>query len=178
MHPLLKKLTGGDRRSIGSSRLIAAQVLRNPELFAVIWSGIFVADPVIRMRSADAIEKVTASRPDLLAPHKKELLKKVTQIDQQEVRWHAAQLLGRVTLTAREREQAVEILLDWLKAKSNIVRVCALQTLADFVANDSKLRPLVLQILQSVEQTGSAAVRSRARKLLQKFAKLKVNETV
>lgn len=70
MHPLLKKLSGGDRRSIGRSNEVVAHVLAHLAHFRYVFEGLATDDPVVRMRSADAIEKITAQRPDLLRPYK------------------------------------------------------------------------------------------------------------
>ena len=65
MHPILQKLKKGDRRSIGRSNEVVADVLANPRLFRIVFSGLFVDDPGVRMRSADVSEKVTTRRPEL-----------------------------------------------------------------------------------------------------------------
>ncbi len=39
MHPLLQKLDGGDRRSIGRSEEVVADVLADPALFDVVFQG-------------------------------------------------------------------------------------------------------------------------------------------
>ena len=68
MHALLIKLQGGDRRSIGQVDQIVDNVLSSPSLFNELIGGLFVEDQVIRMRSADAVEKITLAKPDLLKP--------------------------------------------------------------------------------------------------------------
>jgi hypothetical protein len=45
-------------------------------------------DPVLRSRAADAAEKVSRRRPELLAAHKRRLLGHVAEVPQQGVRWH------------------------------------------------------------------------------------------
>lgn len=75
MHPALAMLQGGDRRSTGKSNEVVSMVLKEPKLFDALFSGMLMDDPVIRMRSADAAEKVTAVHPEYLAPYKKALLK-------------------------------------------------------------------------------------------------------
>jgi len=67
MHPLLQSLSGGDRRSIGHAGRAVQAVLAHPEWLAVLFEGIEAPDPVLRMRCADAIEKITARRPALSA---------------------------------------------------------------------------------------------------------------
>ncbi|NTW65016.1 MAG: hypothetical protein HGB21_01695, partial [Nitrospirae bacterium] len=71
MHAILQKLTGGDRRSIGKANEVVAEVLARPALFREVLSGMLTGDPLVRMRAADAVEKITASHPEYLAPHRK-----------------------------------------------------------------------------------------------------------
>ena len=104
---VLRKLGGGDRRSIGRVDEVVAHVLAEPELFEALFDGLSVADPLVRMRAADAVEKITAKHADWLKPYKRRLLGPVAAIEQQEVRWHVAQLLPRLALTAKERSKAV-----------------------------------------------------------------------
>jgi HEAT repeat protein len=70
----LKMLAGGDRRSIGRATQVAATVLQSPSLFSQLIRGLWSADALVRMRAADAVEKISRDRPELLRPYKKELL--------------------------------------------------------------------------------------------------------
>ena len=90
LHPEVAKLGGGDRRSIGRSDEVVADILADPSLFDLIFDAIASDDPVIGMRAADAVEKVTARRPELLRPYKRRLLTELALIPQQEVRLHVA----------------------------------------------------------------------------------------
>jgi len=83
---VLKKLEGGDRRSIGRVNEVVADVLNDPTLFEVVFYGMLSDDPIIRMRSADAVEKITARHPEYLQPYKTKLIQQVAKIDQEEVR--------------------------------------------------------------------------------------------
>src|SRR5437016_4796035 len=85
---ILSLLKGGDRRSIGRSDQTARMVLNNPRLFPNLISGLWHDDPLVRMRATDATEKVTRKLPELLAPHKKELLGLMAEADEPELRWH------------------------------------------------------------------------------------------
>ncbi|HHT26349.1 MAG TPA: hypothetical protein GXZ82_03735 [Firmicutes bacterium] len=88
MHPILQKLAGGDRRSIGCANEVAEEILADSDLFAIVLEGILHDDPIIRMRAADAVEKASSKRPGLLQPHKRMLFGEIAAIRQQEVRWH------------------------------------------------------------------------------------------
>jgi hypothetical protein len=63
-------LQGGDRRSLGKANQIAKLVLSEPHRFAELIQRLWDEDPIVRMRAADAAEKVTVTRPELLKPHK------------------------------------------------------------------------------------------------------------
>lgn len=171
MHAILKKLQGGDRRSIGKVDEVVDQVLGSAALFEELINGLLVNDPVIRMRSADAVEKVTLVKPELLTPHKKILIRLAGDTDQQEIRWHMAQILPRLTLMPGDRKTIVDILYTYLNDKSKIVVTFALQALADFAAEDKKLRPRVVRVLEDLTESGSPAIKNRGRKLLERLKK-------
>lgn len=171
MHTILKKLAGGDRRSIGRANEVAAEVLARPALFGQLFEGLNCTDYLIQMRAADAMEKVTLERPELLIPYKTRLLEIAAATEEKEFRWHVALMLPRLRLSARERAAAVDILHDYLRdARSSIVRTCAMQGLADLAHRDSALSKRVLPVIERLTETGTPAMRARGRKLLKQLA--------
>ena len=110
MNKIINKLEGGDLRSIGNVPEVVDMVLANPELFRTVLQGMMHPDPGVRMRSSDAVEKITRSNPEHLQRHKAFLLNDVIGQTQQEVRWHLAQVIPRLELTDLERTQAAKIL--------------------------------------------------------------------
>ena len=169
MHVLLNKLRGGDRRSIGKVDEVVDQVLSADALFNELIKGLQVDDPLIRMRSADAVEKVTRAKPELLKSHKRILIQLAAESGQQEVRWHMAQILPRLPLTPGDRLTVVDTLYAYLNDKSKIVVTFALQALADLAVKDKHLQPGVIRVLEEFTKTGSPAIKNRGRKLLAKF---------
>jgi len=169
MNDVLKKLEGGDRRSIGRANQVVADVLNDPSLFEAVFNGMLSNDPIIRMRSADAVEKITAKHPEYLQPYKEKLIQQVAKVDQQEVRWHIAQMFPRLELSKEERAVVVQILLDYLDDKSKIVKTSSMQALADLAERDASLRFKVIKLLEEFTTTGSPAMKSRGRKLLEKL---------
>jgi hypothetical protein len=166
MKDLLQQLRGGDRRSIRGVPEVVAQVLSEPSLFPIVFDGMADADPLVRMRSADAVEKITAARPEYLAPYKKQVLRLAASAAQQEVRWHLAQLFSRLELSAAERRQVVELLSSYLTDESRIVKTFSMQALAEIAALDAELRAPIIARLERLTRTGSPAMKSRGRKLL------------
>ena len=77
----------------------------------MLFPGLSAADPLLRVRVAEAVEKISARRPDLLRPYKKKLLRDIAAIEQKEVRWHVAQMLPRLELDEAERRRAFRILV-------------------------------------------------------------------
>ena len=75
MLDILEKLRGGDLRSIGRADEVAEDMIENPILFEAVFEGLFDGDPIIRMRSADALEKASSLRPEYIQPFKRQLAK-------------------------------------------------------------------------------------------------------
>ena len=168
-HKLTDMLRGGDRRSIGKSNQIARLVLSDAKRFGELLQCLWDEDPIVRMRAADAAEKVTVKRPELLQPHKQELLGLLVESEQIELRWHLALMLPRLTLSGPERQRAAAVLQRYLGDRSSIVRTFALQGMAHLAQQDPSLRERVKQTLEESLQTGTAAMKARARKLLKRF---------
>jgi hypothetical protein len=169
MHELLERLTSGDRRSIGRSNEVVTAVLRDPSLFGVLFGGLSSSDPLIRMRAADVLEKITVRHPEWLHPYKEQLIRQVAQSQEQEVRWHVAQMFPRLQTSQDERAAMVAILLGYLGDRSRIVKTFAMQALADLAEQDAGLRPQVIHVLEVQSRTGSLAMQSRGSKLLHRL---------
>ena len=163
---ILGLLKGEDRRSIGRADEVAAAVYKNFATFPELIQGLWSEDPVVRMRAADAAEKITRSSPDLLRPHKRELLGRMADAKQQELRWHLAAMVPRLKLNAKERELVRSLLSAYLEDRSSIVRTSALQALADLAAEHSSIRPEVIEILRQAARKGTPAMKARSRRLL------------
>lgn len=131
MPVILRKLTGGDRRAIGKSNDVVAEVLADPRLFDVVFLGLHSDDPVLRARVVDAVEKITRSRPEFLLPYKSKLIGPLACLDQKEVRWHLAQILPRMRWSKTEQKRVLGILMDYLNDPSRIVKTFTMQALAD-----------------------------------------------
>lgn len=159
-------LQGGDRRTIGRADEVAAIVSGDPKLFPQLIGGLWSEDALVRMRAADAAEKVTRERGDLLQPYKKELLGLLSEARQQELRWHLAAMVPRLALTAKERQAAVAALNNYLEDRSSIVKTYALQGLADLAQTEPSIRPRVVEILREASRKGTPAMKARSRKLL------------
>jgi hypothetical protein len=174
---ILALLKGGDRRTIGRADQVAAMVCNHPDLFPTLIEGLWSLDPLVRMRAADATEKVTRNHPQMLDPYKKELLGLMAEAEQQELRWHLAAMVPRLTMNRRERQSTIASLNAYLEDRSSIVKTFALQGLADLVQadsarNDPSLRLQVIETLRAATRNGTPAMKARSRKLLLKLQKI------
>jgi len=166
MSSLRDELAGGDRRSIGKSNSVVRAVLHDPARFAEIMEGLSDQNPLVRMRCADVAEKVSRAGSDCLQPYQRKLLDLAGGSNEQEMRWHLAQMLPRLDLNPEERCRAEAIMLEYLNDKSRIVKTFAMQALAELAIGDLSLRRRLMPLLGNLARTGSPAMRARARKLI------------
>jgi hypothetical protein len=147
-------LSGGDRRSNRPANVVVEFVLsdtkRLPGLMECLWDP----DALIRMRAADALEKISVKIPAQLQRFKTLLLGFSREATQQEVRWHLAQIIPRLRLTDSEITQAAEIFASYLSDRSSIVKTFAMQSLADLAAKQPALQPFVREHMERLAKTG------------------------
>ena len=172
MVDVLSKLRGGDRRSIGKVNEVAGAVRKKPDLFKHLVTGLFEDDPIVRMRAADAMEKISLDNPELLHPFKRKLIQLAKDSPQQELRWHLAQMIPRLKLTPKETSTLAEILFDYLTDKSKIVVTFAMQALADLALKEAITSTGVIKAIEKLTETGSPAIHSRGKKLLTQLTKI------
>jgi hypothetical protein len=166
---LFSMLQGGDRRSLGNANravtLVLGQPSRVPELLECLWSD----DAVVRMRAADAAEKIAVQRPELLHPFKAELLGLAGETRQQELRWRLALIIPHLPLTRAELELSLSLLKQFPHDRSSIVKTCALQGLAELAKTDPEFESEMVGIIEHASRTGTPAMKARARKLPPQF---------
>jgi HEAT repeat protein len=162
-------LEGRDRRSIGRADEVARLVLREPRRFGQLIELLSDENPVLRMRAVDAVEKVSAEKPRLLDRYKTELLGRLAEAGEIELRWHLALMVPRLRLTAPERHRAAVAFERYLGDRSSLVKTFALQGLADLARSDRSLRAKVKQLIENAVQSGTPAMKARARKLLKEY---------
>jgi hypothetical protein len=165
---ILFHLTGGDRRMVKGVDSACERVRRDPSLFDDLVRGMTHEDELVRMRAADAVEKLTVERPELLSPYASFLLGEVAPIPQQEIRWHVAQLLPRLKLNAMQRHRAVEVLEGYLADRSRLVRTWAMDGIARLSVADPVLKERARKIVDEGLKNGPPSVQARAR-FLQKL---------
>jgi hypothetical protein len=90
----------------------------------------------------------------------------LAETTEQELRWHLAQIVPRLSVTTDERHRIVSVLRDYLDDRSSIVKTFAMQALADLAIVDAALWPETKMLLEELTCSGTPAMRARGRKLL------------
>jgi HEAT repeat protein len=163
---LRERLSGGDRRSPGAAGEVAAEALAEPALIPLLVELMGGGDPLLRMRAADALEKVSRERAELVAPFAAALVREIGPHPQQEIRWHVALMIPRLPLDAGLRGDAVALLRGYLNDRSRIVVAEAMSALAFLARDDPALRAWLLPELERFAAGDVPSARSRARRLL------------
>lgn len=160
------QLKGGDLRSIGKVDQVVAQIRDQADLDE-LFNGLFSDDRKVVMRTADAIEKVTLKHPVYLRKHKEEIIAICNRANAIELKWHLAQLLPRLDLTAREAEKCWQILSTWAidRNESRIVRVNSVQGLFELSERMKKGRSDFDNLMDRIEKEKIPSINARIRKL-------------
>jgi len=159
-------LEGGDRRSIGHADLVVAQLLRQPARFDELWCCLGHDDPLVRMRAADALEKVNRVCPEAFTVHKTHLLRRSFEDGSAEVRWHLITIASCLSLSPQEAEHFSFHLEHCLRHDpSKIVKVMALQAADRLKTVSPAVAARFARMLAFAGSSGWPSVIARARKL-------------
>jgi len=169
MNTVLKMLCGGDRRSIGRSDEVVQIILLQPEEFDNLFQGFYDPDPIIKMRTADAVEKITAQKPDLLTPYKQNIMGLIEKTGQMEVQWHLVQILPRLPLTKAEIVNTYQMVEKYLTSSSAIVKTFTYQCFFELALQQPCLLSQTRKHLEIGIRSTTKAVRSRCRRLLKEI---------
>jgi hypothetical protein len=159
-------LQGGDRRSLGAAGEVLEAVRRDPARFEELWACISHGDPLVRMRAADALEKLSRENPAPFAAHKSAILDGSLDDGTAEVRWHVIPIAARLPLTDAESETLFAYIDGRVRSDpSRIVKAEALQAAAAIHSRHPRLRAAFLKLLTWARSSPWPSLRARARKI-------------
>jgi hypothetical protein len=161
-----KILSSGDLRSIGSSQA-AVLNLHSQKAFDELFRCLFHADRLVVMRAADSIEKITIQHPHYLVNHEKEIFQLCQQVKHKELQWHLALLLPRLRLSKTDFKKSGQLLATWAADKnaSRIVRVNALQGLAELTQRDKSMLPELQRLMSSLAAENIPSLTARIKRI-------------
>jgi hypothetical protein len=159
---------GGHANSLGRVNEVIEIVLHEKSRIGELYDCLFNKDAWVRMRAADALEKICRQQPDWLLPYIDKFQKEVSASTQASVRWHLAQIYAQVALTDVQKQAAQDWLVGLLSTKEVdwIVAANAMDTLVKFTKDGSFPIAKMTRLLKIQQQHMSNAVVKRATKYL------------
>ena len=166
MGQILDWLSGGDLRSDGMSNEVADFVFKNPELFDELFEGLSVSDDVVRGRTADALEKVSRVRPDLIIDRLPKLLQVAEEDHVPMVKMHLAMIFGHLAMYEERLRQLISTLQYLLDDGSVFTRSWAVVSLCIIGRKYPQERKQILERIEPIQRDQSIAMRTKARKAI------------
>jgi hypothetical protein len=161
-------LTGGHPNSLGRTLEVVAAVLadrsRLKELFECYQSD----DPVVRLRTSNALKRVETERHEWLVPFLDPLIDEIGELDQASAQWTLAQLFLRLgaDMTSDQRQRATDLMKRNLAQHADwIVLNATLETLFQWSRDDTNLRAWLRPHLGRLCNDSRKSVSGRAKKL-------------
>lgn len=155
---------GGKSNSLGRVNEVIDAVLQDKSRLHELYDCLFHEDAWIRMRAADALEKVCRVHPEWLLPYIDTLSNELATSTQPSIQWHLAQIYSQVTLTDQQKHAIIRWLkqllsttnVDWIVAEN------AMKTLLQFTKDGSFPIADMISLLKMQQQHASKAVVKRA----------------
>jgi HEAT repeat protein len=166
MNHVTEKLSGGDLRSDGMADEVVDFILQNLNMFDLLYEGLSESDDVVRGRTADALEKIARTKPEMLIGCLPELLQVAEKDKLPMVRWHVAMILGHLAVYEDSVGEITQTLLLLLEDRSVFVRSWAIVSLCIIGRKYAENRDAIIDGVTPLMQDRSIAIKSRALKAL------------
>lgn len=159
---------GGKANSLGRVNDVIEIVLHDKKRIQELYECMFDDDAWVRMRAADALEKVCRVHPEWLLPYIDKFSQDLADSTQPSIQWHLAQIYEQVELTDAQKQTAITWLKKILSSKDAdwIVAANAMDTLGKFTQDGSFSKSEMALLLKIQQNHKSNAVVKRAAKWL------------
>ena len=162
-------LTGGHPNSLGRTLEVVETVLADESRLDDLLDCYRSDDEVVRLRTSNAVKRVTIEHPDWTAERMDRLQGEVAAIDQASTQWTLALLfdLTRERLSKAQAERALEIMKGNLASHNDwIVLNNSMKVLAKWAKEDRALAQWLRPHLERLRGDGRKSVAGQARKAL------------
>lgn len=161
-----KLLLDSDLRTLRRNRIVVEKV-KDQESFDELFALVFHQEHTLVLRAIKAVEEITLKHPELLLVHKNQLVGALKSAGHKELKWHIAQLITRIELSAIEVTEVRHVLLYWAlnRNESKIVRVNALQGLFDLSQKYVDVKPDLLTAIAAMEHEVIPSIKARLKRL-------------
>lgn len=165
-------LTGGHPNSLGRTIEVVDIVLANRERLQELYACYFSADEVVRLRTSNALKRVSREHPEWLVPYIDKFINEISKIDQASTQWTLALLFQGLEsyMTADQKLKATGIMKRNLEFhKDWIVLNNTMATLAEWSNSDDALKQWLKPQLERLRHDRRKSVSGKAKKLLAKL---------
>jgi hypothetical protein len=162
-------LKGGHPNSLGRTLEVVEAVLNDPNRLPDLLACYNSSDEVVRLRTSNALKRVTIEHPEWVAPFLDHLLLEVSTINQASTQWTLAILFGKLVkfMNATQKAQAQAIMQQQVLAHMDwIVLNNAMETLGTWAKTDTDLKKWLEPQLERHSADPRKSVSGRAKKLL------------
>ena len=170
-------LSGGHPNSLGRTVEVTELVLADTsgaklkELFGCYKSK----DEVVRLRTSNALKRITKERPELIRPYLPKFLSQITKLDQASAQWTLADIFGMMgdSMTAKQLGKAKAHLLtnlqshdDWIVLNQTIKTLLMWAKGKKSIPADPELAAAMLPELRRLSKDSRKSVAKTASKAL------------
>lgn len=164
---LLELLSTGDKRTVAGTDAAVRLLRENPGQIETTIHLMRTEEGAVAMRAADCLEKFSREHSVALNKYASELIAILGSSNQQEIRWHLAQILPRMALTTEQFKLVSAIWSDDVyHHRSSIVRTESLQALYEISQKYPPAQSTAEVAMVFSLDKGTRAMKARARKLL------------
>lgn len=162
-------LTGGHPNSLGRTLEVVELVLADAGRLAALFDCYASQEPVVRLRTSNALKRIARVQPAWLLPYLDRLLSRVSTIDQASVQWSLATLFQLLEswMSPAQKTKARGIMQRNLTHHDDwIVLNTTLETLALWSVNDPRLKRWLLPELNRLKSDKRGSVSRKAAKIM------------
>lgn len=160
-------LAGGDRRSLAHATRAVRLILEDRRQVKQLIAALDSKDPLIAMRAADVVEKISRRRPEWVAAYRTRLVRRMLATPDPVIRWNLIQVMPRLHHGPRAVQRLVHHLTVWFWSDASaLVRVAALTAIVELGHRNLAVAPVARLLLEEARVSESAAVRARARRFI------------
>ena len=162
-------LEGGHKNSLGRAEEVVQLVLADKTRLEELYHTMFSSDAWVRMRGADAFEKVCRNQAAWIEPFIDRLQRELGGSTQASILWHIAEIYPQVRLNQKQKDHALQWLtkqlattdVDWIVAAN------CMKALREFVQRGDYDRTAFRELLMVQQHHHSKSVVRKATKLLE-----------
>lgn len=162
-------LTGGHPNSLGRTIEVVDTVMADSSRLDALYNCYFSKDEVVRLRTSNALKRISKEHPEWLAPYIDKFLTEIAEIEQASAQWTLANLFEALTsdMTEKQLADAKAVIKrnlttwdDWIVLKNSM------QTLAGWAKTDPELKEWLIPHLEERSADSRKSVAGRAKKML------------